>query len=143
MKKVSFFLFAIILLFAACSEDGDNNVSEEAMDEEEVKEIIENSGIGEGDELTSLSIEEGEINAVISLGPSDPIRPEDLAVSRYSSISDDLLPHEGWEVLTVEFADVGTISINRNESLSNELGVFFPVQLIEEKLDGMTEVDKD
>ena len=51
---------------------------------------------------------------------------EDLAVNGYSQLSDELLNHEGWQVLTVTYPGAGTISMNRNEKETNKFGDYFP-----------------
>ena len=153
MRKLLFIMVSLVFLLFACAdeaknEDGqagkeneetslneDSGDSEETeIEEDELREIVESS-VAEGDELVSLSIEEGEVHAVVNLAANDSPRPFDVAISRYSDISGKLLTHGGWEVLTVEFSDVGTISIDRSESQENELGVFFPTKLIEEKFE--------
>ncbi|GAA0321032.1 hypothetical protein GCM10008967_09450 [Bacillus carboniphilus] len=104
------------------------------LTEEEVKELIEYTSLGEDDNLNSFSFINGEINATIDLAPNDLFSAEDMAVTRYSQLSDELLYHEGWEVLTVTYVNVGTVSMNRNEKESNEYGDYFPTLKIEERL---------
>ncbi|MFC9540756.1 hypothetical protein ACFTQ7_12820 [Lysinibacillus sp. NPDC056959] len=102
----------------------------------EAKEIIEYSGMGENDKLISLTVENGEIKAVIDLAPNRfNLPPEDIAVSMYSQASDALLEEEGWNTLTIEYVDVGTVSIDISEKESNEIGMYyFPVAIITERL---------
>jgi hypothetical protein len=57
-----------------------------------------------------------------------------VAVNRFSQLSDELLNHEGWQILTVTYANVGSISMNRNEKETNEYGDYFPTLEIEERL---------
>ncbi|MDH5160355.1 hypothetical protein [Heyndrickxia oleronia] len=112
----------------------DNSESDSPIDTKNVEEIIEN-GLGEGDKIVSVSVKDGELKAVIELTPSELFSIEDLAISRYSSVSDELLSHEGWEQLTIEFQNVGIISMNRSEKETNELDMdYFPTAVIEEKL---------
>ncbi|MBS4207489.1 hypothetical protein [Bacillus sp. FJAT-50079] len=110
-------------------EDNSQTITEEGL-----KETIEYYGMGEGDTLVSASLENGEIKAVINVAPSDLFSAEDLAVTRYSQLSDELLDYEGWEVLTIEYVDVGTISMQRTEKASNEYGDYFPTAEIEKRL---------
>lgn len=124
---------------AASSEDPiENKEQEEAsepMNDEKLVEIIEYEGMGEEDTLVSASLGDGEIKAVIELAPSELLSAEDLAVTRYSQASDGLLEHEGWDVLTIEYVDVGTISMNRSEKETNEYDMdYFPVAEIEKRL---------
>ncbi|MFP7299005.1 hypothetical protein [Neobacillus niacini] len=101
---------------------------------EKIQEIIDYHGLGEGDQLTNVSLESGEITATIDLAPNEQFPAKDKAVIRYSSLSDELLKHEGWSILTVTYANVGTISMNRNEKETNEFGDYFPTLVIEERL---------
>ncbi|GEM_PF-1901679 len=103
---------------------------------DEAKEIIDYAGMGEDDKLISLTIENGEIKAVIDLAPSKfNLPPKDIAVTTYQMASEALLEEEGWSTLTIEFVGVGTISMNISEKQSNELGMYyFPVAVITERL---------
>lgn len=111
------------------------NTEVDSMTEAEAKEIIEYTGISDGDKLASVSIEGEEIKAVIELGPNDFLSPEDSAVTMYSAVSDGFLDHEGWSTLTVNYIDVGTISLHRSMKETNEFGMdYFPSVLISESL---------
>jgi hypothetical protein len=105
-----------------------------ALTEAEVKELIAYHAIGEADSLSDVSVQNREIKATISLGPTDPFSPSDMAVTRYSQLSDELLTHEGWDTLTVTFSNIGTVSMHRDEKESNEYGDYFPSLQIEERL---------
>ncbi|MEK3886234.1 hypothetical protein [Bacillus sp. FSL K6-3431] len=60
---------------------------------------------------------------------------ENLAITRYSQASDELLDREGWELLTIEYVEVGTISMNRLEKETNEYDMdYFPTDTIEERI---------
>ncbi|MCM3743197.1 hypothetical protein M3193_03495 [Sporosarcina luteola] len=104
------------------------------MSIEEVTELIEYNGVGIDDKLVSTTIENEEIRAVIKMAPDARFSAEDLAVTRYSQLSDELLDHEGWQTLTIEYVGVGTISMNRMERESNEYGDYFPSMEIENRL---------
>ncbi|MEH7180140.1 hypothetical protein [Neobacillus vireti] len=101
---------------------------------DQVKEIINYIGIGEGDQLSNVSFVNGEIKATIALAPNEMVPAKDMAVNRYSQLSDELLNHEGWDILTIVYPSIGTISMNRNEKETNEFGDYFPTMVIEEKL---------
>ncbi|MGE8207818.1 hypothetical protein ACQKP0_25460 [Heyndrickxia sp. NPDC080065] len=106
-----------------------------ALTDKEVKEILEFSGMGEDDNLISASVKKGEVKATIELAPDDMLSAEDLAVTRYSQASDELLNHEGWGVLSITYANVGTISMNRSEKETNELDMdYFPIEEITKRL---------
>lgn len=99
-----------------------------------VKEIIEYYSIGENDKLNNVSVENGEIKANIVLASNSLFPAKDMAVNKYSQLSDELLKHEGWQTLTVTYANIGSISMTRNEKETNEIGDYFPVLKIEERL---------
>ena len=98
------------------------------------KEIVEDYSIGENETLNDFSFENGEIQATVVLPPNDLFPAKDLAVNAYSQLSDELLYHEGWQVLTITYAGVGTISMHRNEKETNDFGDYFPMLKIEERL---------
>jgi hypothetical protein len=104
------------------------------LTENQVKEIIDYYGIGEGDQLSNVSFVNGEIKATIDLAPNEMFPAKDIAVNRYSQLSDELLNHEGWELLSITYPTIGTISMNRNEKETNEWGDYFPTTVIEERL---------
>ncbi|MCE4048938.1 MULTISPECIES: hypothetical protein [Bacillaceae] len=128
--------------------DAEEKVSEESSEEEteaeeettqqittdEIKEIIEYYSLGEDDSLGNYSLENGEIKATVELAPSELFPAEDMAVNAYSQLSDELLYYDGWDLLTVTYAGVGTISMNRNEKETNEYGDYFPTLVIEDRL---------
>ncbi|MGE7693909.1 hypothetical protein ACQKNC_07290 [Lysinibacillus sp. NPDC094177] len=115
-------------------ETGD--IAEKEITINKAKEILEYSGMGENDKLISLTVENGEIKAVIDLAPNKfNLPPKDIAVSMYSQASDALLEEEDWKTLTIEYVNIGTVSMNISEKQSNELGMYyFPVAIITEKL---------
>lgn len=108
--------------------------SQQEITVDKVKEMIEYYSIGENDNLNNVSFENGEIKATIALEPNELFSVQDMAVNRYSQLSDELLNHEGWQILNVTYTDIGNISMNRNEKETNELGDYFPTLEIEERL---------
>lgn len=146
MKKL-FFISSLALLLGACSNeetlpkekpltDEVEHIQETQISNDEIKVIIEDYGLGEEDELISLSVKNGEIKATIDLASSEFNLPlEDMAVTSYSQISDTLLEEEGWNTLTIEYVDIGTISMNISEKEMNELDMpYFPTATITERL---------
>ncbi|WP_433595108.1 hypothetical protein [Lysinibacillus xylanilyticus] len=112
-------------------------ITEKEITVNKAKEILEYSGMGGNDKLISLTIENGEIKAVIDLAPNKfNLPPKDIAVSMYSQVSDALLEEEeGWNTLTIEYVNVGTVSMHISEKESNEIGMYyFPVAVITERL---------
>lgn len=109
-------------------------IEESYIESSKVEELITYAGMGEGDKLISVDVKDGEVRAEIELGDNDFFEPKDMAVTSYSQASDELLNHDGWETLTITYVGVGTISLDRSEKETNEVGDYFPTLLIEEKL---------
>ncbi|XKK20114.1 hypothetical protein HFP66_00965 [Bacillus sp. A17A.1] len=101
---------------------------------DDVKEIIEYYSIRENDKLNNVSVENNEIKANIVLASNNLFPAKDMAVNSYSQLADELLKHEGWQTLTVTYVNIGSISMTRNEKETNEVGDYFPVLKIEERL---------
>ena len=107
----------------------------ETIDISLLNEIIVDYSLTDGDKLVSADIKNNEIIAVIKLAPNELFSAKDMAITSYSRASDELLNHEGWEVLSVEYNGIGTISMNRNEKKTNEWEMdYFPTAIIMEKL---------
>lgn len=165
MKRLLLTVFMIVLLLFGCStqetpateNNSDNNQQQQEtqqlqetvteanndeggqsqnneISEEQVREIIEEYALTDGDKIIDLSVENNEIKAVIELAES--IVPlKDIAITVYSAASDELLNHEGWEVLTIKFEGVGTVSMNRSDHETNDFGMpYFPRIEIEKNL---------
>lgn len=122
-------------------EAAEESTKETAPDEsstltnDNLQKVLQFNGTGEDDTLVTAVMEDAEVKAVIELAPEDIFSAEELAVTRYSQASDKLLEYEGWETLTIEYVDAGTISMDHTESETNEFGMsYFPTLAIEEKL---------
>jgi hypothetical protein len=116
------------------SQESQPRETPQPLTEVQVKEIIDHYGIGEGDKLTNVSFVNREIKATIDLAPNEMFPAKEMAVNRYSQLSDELLKHEGWEILSITYPNIGTISMNRNEKETNEFGDYFPTMVIEGRL---------
>jgi hypothetical protein len=99
-----------------------------------VKEILMFPAKGEDEKLLNYSFVDSTIKATFELAPNKRVPAKDLAVRRYRQISDELLKHEGWEVLEITYTTIGTIRMNRNEKESNETGGYFPTKIIADRL---------
>lgn len=115
---------------AKAAEEAKVEQLEQQITADKVKEIIKYYSYV----VNNVSFINGEIKATIELAPMEQFSAEDLAVNQYSQLSDELLNHEGWQVLTVTSPGAGTISMNRNEKETNEFGDYFPTLEIEERL---------
>lgn len=109
---------------------------ENELNESEIKELLEYAALGEGDIITDLVIEDEEVKVTIEIADSDIFDDKSLlAETVYSRAGEELLELDDWEVLTIEFVDIGNVSINRSETESNEFGEYFPLEKIIEQLD--------
>lgn len=94
--------------------------------------VLDNTGIN--DKLIAFDVTDGNIHVEIDMAPDELFPPEDLAIARYTVISDELLYYNGWTRLTMEFVGTGIISVDTSEAEMNEYGVYFPAEAIEEDL---------
>ena len=100
---------------------------EEPITSDQARELLEYDALGQGDILTDIVVVNGEVKAIIEMADADSIFAEVI----YSSAGDALLEHEGWDVLTIDFIDVGEISMHRDEKETNEYGMdHFPLEKI-------------
>lgn len=105
-------------------EDPNGNITDDW-----VKEVLEIRGMGEQDKLVSATFQNGEIKAAIEMESRALMEDDFLAVLAYTKASEELLSYEGWDVLTIEYINIGTISLNRSEKEVNEDGKdHFPVE---------------
>lgn len=121
---------------SVAEEDNLSDEEKEAIDADQVRELLEHSVLGETDELKDVMIEDEEIKAVIEIGENELIDdPSMLAETVYSRAGEELLPYEGWNVLTIEFVDIGTVSMEREQKEENEFGEYFPTEEIMKQLE--------
>lgn len=89
------FVISILLPLVTVPLDEEYTVNDE-INSEEMKELLEYIALGETDELKDVTVENGEIKAVIEIGENELIDdPRMLAEVVYSSASDELLHREG------------------------------------------------
>lgn len=109
----------------------DENESEKEMDKKaEVEDSIVGS-IGEGEKIIDIVIEGQDIFIKVDLGEKGILSMKDLAISRYSSISEKLLEDDYWNDIEVEFENVGIVKMNSKQAKSNEFGKYFEAIEIE------------
>lgn len=139
MKKSLILTFALSFVFIGCTsneeiiKENSEEVDSYAVDNTEQKnkgiksveqyqEILVDS-IGQGEAIENIKLEDNNIFITVELGIKDKLQLEDLALSRYSSITDTLLDtDEHLNNITIEFLDVGTITKNTKEVITNEYG---------------------
>lgn len=106
-------------------EKRQEEVAEQKKLADETKEKIIGC-IGESEEITEVIIDDKNIIVEVELGDNGMLLPiEELALSRYSSITDKLLEDNFWNDITVDFEDIGTITMNSKQAKSNEYGKYF------------------
>lgn len=153
MKKSLVFIMSlfVIMVLAACGSTSNEVESEVEKDEKETEEVAEKEtkenvdvndvenimilSMSEGDKLIDISIENDEIKVIVDIEESD-ISPRDVWASNiYSLASDELLNNfKGWNTFTVEYIDIGTVSMDRSQSELDEYGEYFPSEKIDEIL---------
>lgn len=113
---------------------------------ENIKKIIEGS-IGEDETIKNITLEERILCIYVDISQTDPapLTLEDLAISRTSSITDAILElndyDDMWEMITIDFGNIGTITNNKNSIETNDYGRYFPSENF--KLNSTNNVPKD
>lgn len=116
-------------------EDDENSNDSTELSDSEVREVLEYAALGAEDNLTDVVVIDGEIQATIEIGDNEILDDKSmLAEVIYASAGDELLDIEGWEILTIEFVDIGKVSMHRDEKESNEYGDYFPAEEIMKQL---------
>lgn len=106
----------------------ENVVETQDKKENNIEEVIKskiNLGLGEDDTLVNVTFNNEVILVKVTLGDPSPLTKKDLAISRYGSISDNLLEIEGWKVLTVNVQGVGEISMDESQAVDDGNGKYF------------------
>ena len=120
--------------YSALQGNNEDDSKEIVLVPEKIKEIVKPS-INSDDELINVKCEKDNIIIEVKLGDPSPLDYNFLAVSRYSTISDKLLEYTGWNDLTVNFVDVGEITMNYSEHKTNENGgKYFETAVFEKQI---------
>ena len=123
----------------ATTESTENNDEKRTADFiSQVTEKIQ-GGIGDGESITGVSLNDGNVLITVDLSQVDPapLTMEDLALSRVGSITDDFLDitdyDDLWTSVTIDFgSDIGKVTCYKDDIEKNEYGMrYFP----EEKYD--------
>ena len=97
---------------------------------EEAKTVTQGS-VGENEQITGIEYNNRDLRVYVDLSQAtpDPLTYEDLAISRTSSITDQLLTLKGylnlWDTITVDFGDIGYIKNPKQNIESNGYGFYF------------------
>lgn len=116
--------FALINNTYAATENNKDDTSDNLK-----KELEQN--LGEGETITNIKNDGKELIIDVNLNKKDKV----LAQTRYSSLTDYLLKNNKWNTITVNFNDIGKISMSVKEAIKNENGMlYFPSEKIINKL---------
>lgn len=110
--------------------------TEEMKSIEDYKKIV-GMCVGESDKITDLSIdaEKGLININLELGDPAPLTYEDLANSRISSITDELVDDKAIQTIYISVKGVGDVELLSSQACTNEYGMkYFPIETIDKQL---------
>lgn len=147
-KKIIFIMIMILsfsLISTSCNKNEEptkeNKVSKNEEIEKEIKndkeliKILEEECISEGDQILNAKIENGKISISIKINIPEPTLEKDYTITSYSTISDQLLNYSNWDILSINFENIGEITMNRKSSVENEYGgKYFPSIEIENNL---------
>ena len=91
-----------------------------------VREWID-KGLGIGEIVSNLKLENRTLSMTINLGSGGIIPIEDLAESRASSITDEILDHEEfdseWDKIVISFTGVRDYTFTKDDIITNSLGM--------------------
>ena len=112
--------------------EDDSPTEEERINKfvEEAKTVTQGS-VGENEQITGIEYNNRDLRVYVDLSQAtpDPLTYEDLAISRTSSITDQLLTLKGylnlWDTITVDFGDIGYIKNPKQNIESNGYGFYF------------------
>ncbi|MBP2032579.1 ABC-type Fe3+-hydroxamate transport system substrate-binding protein [Clostridium algifaecis] len=139
MKKILILILCCILMsviLIGCEDSQNTNNSGKNISADEINSI--SGELGENEILQEVSTKNREIDLKFNLGnKTDRLTMEDLAYSRYSSVTDYLLNTGKWDVITVDFINVGKITMNISEAVSQNISgkeeKHFPLETIMKK----------
>jgi phenylpyruvate tautomerase PptA (4-oxalocrotonate tautomerase family) len=119
------------------AESTEDTESEKDAFIDQVTKAIQ-GGIGEGESITGVSLNDENVLITVDLSQVDPapLTMEDLALSRVGSITDAFLEitdyDDLWTSVTIDFgSDIGKVTCYKDDIESNGYGRYFP----EEKYD--------
>lgn len=87
--------------------------------------------VGHGESITDMTLENRDLCVYVDLSGADPspLTLEDLAISRTTSITDDILIlreyDDLWDTITVDFGDIGKIVNHKSNIQTNAGGRYF------------------
>lgn len=136
------FFFILVPILSKCGSDdpsdtqSDSSVADTSSQSsgesvgafiQEIRSTISGS-VGEDESITDVSLSDGNVCIVVDLSETDTsvLSIEDIAVSRAGSITDAFLDISGfddlWDSITLDFGDVGKITVDKDRIETNEYG---------------------
>lgn len=107
---------------------------ETITDINQVRQIVEDYGVGGGDSLTDIDFTDGKITATIGFTNTRDIPDYLIAASYYTGAADQLLLYEGWTDLTITYTGVGTATMNIAQQKDDGYGPYFSGEEVENQL---------
>lgn len=107
---------------------------QQVNDENQFIENVEtsiNGDVGKDELITNVTLENKQLCIYVDLSKSDPspFTMEDIAISRTSSITDDILSLEQydnlWDAIIVDFGDLGKIINDKSNMEKSSYGRYF------------------
>lgn len=98
---------------------------------ESVKNAIQGAIASDDEKITEVRLINKELRVYVDLSQADPspLTLEDLAFSRTSSITDEILTlteYENlWETIVIDFGELGNITNQKEDMIQNEYGSYF------------------
>ena len=119
MKKVLLSVVVILTLVACAIAHADTPI-------DTITEWV-SGGIGEGESITSITLEDNRLAITVDLSGVDEMYPGylvDLATERASSITDIILEHEDfdaeWDTIHIEYPKIGYFDLTKDDIETNE-----------------------
>lgn len=89
--------------------------------------------LGDGEILKDIIVDDKHITLKVNLGNKNSL--EDLAKCRYGSLSESLLLNEYWTKITVNFIEVGNISMDTKDAIDDGNGKYFKSMEVDNSLE--------
>lgn len=102
----------------------------------DVESIIPNAIGTEGESITTIDLTNRDLHITVDLSGIDTkvLSIEDLALSRASAITDEILElsdyDNQWDTITIDFGEIGKVVCDKNDVIENEYGMkCFPAEI--------------
>ena len=103
----------------------------------QVKESIEGA-VGSNEEIKDVVLEDKVLTIFVDISQANVNAPiefplEEIAVSRASSITDEILGMDTnfWQKVVVDFGDIGTVTNTKDEIINGDFGDYFDIKALD------------